>query len=251
MVFLTAFGDNRLLAYTPEGRQLAVLPTANHPAALAYASRRRELYVACEGAGRLQVFSLPAFKLAREVELGLEAYPTSLALSADESTLWIGSYFGKLIEFDMATEKPRREIPMPDVVNGTTLTPDGTTLLVSVQGKLLFVDPATCTIRTTIETVKFTAPCLALSAGKLSLLDAQHWQTFPIDLAGGTLGKPSPAPVQTRAMALDPATGHLFAADWMNARLLEFDGPRLPPHHPTARSGIGIGDSAVKVKGEG
>lgn len=226
VIFLTAFGDNQLLAYTPEGRQLAMLPTANHPAALAYASRSHELYVACEGAGRLQVFSLPELKLTREVDLGLEAYPTSLALSADEGTLWIGSYFGKLIEFDMASGKPRRTIPMPDVVNGTTLTADGKTLLVSVQGKLLFVDPATGSITTTINTVKFTAPCLSLSAGKLALLDAQHWEMLPIDLTTGTLGKPEPAPVQTRAMALDPATGHLFACDWMNARLLELDGTR-------------------------
>ena len=226
VILLAAFGDNQLLAYAPDGRPLAVLPTANHPDALAYAARRRELFVACEGAGRLQIFSLPALKPVREVDLGLEAYPTSLALSADEGTLWIGGYFGKLIEFDVASEKVRRTIAMPDVVNGVALTPDGSTVLVALQGKLLFVDPATGSILTTLNTVKFTAPFVSLSAGKPELLDAAHWQLLPIDLAAKQLGNPEPAPLPTRALAIDPAGGHLFACDWKTARLLEYDGPR-------------------------
>ena len=78
----------------------------------------------------------------------------------------------------------------------------------------------------TIDTVKFTTPCLTLPDGKLAVIDAEHWQAYPIDVAAGKLGAPLPAPGQTRALAVDPATGHLSACDWRNARLLEFDGER-------------------------
>lgn len=247
VVFLTAFGDNQLLAYTPEGRQLAILPTANHPAAMAYVSRWKELYVACEGAGRLQIFSLPELKPAGEVDLGWESYPTGLALSADETTLWIASYFGRIIEFDIATRKPRGEIGMPDVVNGVTVTADGKTLLVACQGKLACVDLTIRKIVTTINTVKFTAQCRYSADGKPVLLDVEHWQTFPIDLAAGKLGEPSPMPVQTRAMALNPTSGHLFASDWMNARLLEFDGTRCIRTIPLPEPALAV--AVVQVQG--
>lgn len=227
VIFGAAFGDNRLLVYASDGRQLAVLPTAHHPAALAYARRRKELYLACEGSGCLQVLALPDLHPVTEIKLGLEAYPTSLALSTDENTLWIASYFGsKIIEFDVATRSPLRDIPLPDVVNGVALAPDGHTLLVSLPGKLAFVDTTKGKIITTINTIKFTTSCISLPDGKLILLDAARWQMYPVDVTTGKLGAPVPAPAQTRALALDPATGHLFAADWLNSRLLEFDGAR-------------------------
>ncbi len=226
LVLGAAYGDNRLIIYAPDGRQLAIIPTAHHPAAVAYASRRRELYVACEGADRLMVFSLPALRQVTEIRL-TEAYPTSLALSAEESTLWVGCYFGsRLLELDLATRKIRREMPFPDVVNGVAFAPDGRTLLVSLPGKLMLVDSAAGKATATIETVKFTTPCVTLPDGQPYLLDAEHWQMYPVEVAGEKLGPPAPAPGQTRALAVDSATGHLFACDWRNSRLLELDGER-------------------------
>lgn len=227
VLFATAYGDNRLLAFTPDGRLLAALPTPHHPAALAWAPTRRELYVACEGAGRLLVYALPDLRLTDTVDLGLEAYPTGLALAADEATLWIGSFFGsRIIELDLASRRPRRELPMPGIVNGVALAPDGKTLLVSLPGKLAFVDATAGTVTAVVDTVKFTGPCLRLPDGRVALVDAERWQLLPVDVARHRLDAPVPAPAQTRALAVDPHSGHLFAADWMNRRLLEFDGAR-------------------------
>ncbi len=227
VVFGAAYGDNRLLAYAPDGRQLAILPTAHHPAALAYSRQRKELYVACEGPGCLQIFSLPELRLEAEVVPGADAYPTGLALSAEEATLWIASYFGsKLIELDLATRRPRREITLPDVVNGVCPAPEGKRLVASLPGKVAVVDPAEGKVIATMETVKFTTPCVDLPGKGLVVIDAERWEAYPIDLDAGRLGAPVPAPAQTRALAVDFATGHLFACDWRNARLLEFEGER-------------------------
>lgn len=223
-----AYGDNRVLVCRPDGQVLAVLPTAHHPAALAYARGRKELYVACEGAGRIQIISLPLLRPAGEIDLGLEAYPISLALSPDESTLWVGSFFGsKVIELDLATRHPRRELHVSDIVNGIALAPDNNTLLVSLPGKLAFLDLKRGEVTATAETVKFTAACVPAADGTPVLLDAAHWQCWPVDMAAHKLGKPQPAPAQTRAQVIDPASGHRYAGDWLNARLLEFNGSRL------------------------
>lgn len=227
VIFAAAYGDNRLLACDPQGKLLAMLPTAHHPSALAYSAQRKELFVACEGNGHILIYSLPDLHAAGEIDLGLEAYPIGLALSPDDKTLWVASFFGsKIIELDTATRKPRREIHLPDIVNGLALAPDGNTLLVPLPGKLAFVDLARGEVSSVVATVKFTAAPLRTPDGKLALLDAEHWQLLPVELAAGKLGAPIPAPAQTRALAFDPATGHLFAGDWLNCRLLELDGPR-------------------------
>ena len=109
-------------------------------------------------------------------------------------------------------------------MNGLTLAPDGNTMLVSLPNKLAFVDLARGEETASVATVKFTASCLREPNGTLGLIDAQHWQLIPVDITAHSLGTPTSAPAQTRALAFDPATGHLFAGDWLNDRLLEYDG---------------------------
>jgi len=226
-IFAADYADNRLVICDANGKVKAVLPTSHHPNALIISKKRNELYVACEGAGKLQVYSLPDLKLKETIDLTIESYPTGLALSKDEKTLWIASFFGsKIIEFDMENRKPLRNLPMPNVVNGVALAADGT-LLVSMPNALAFVDISTGKISSTADTIKFTANFLQKPDGTIYLIDAEHWQLLPIDIVARKLGKPIPAPAQTRAMAYDMTTGHLFAGDWMNNRLLEIDGGKI------------------------
>jgi lysophospholipase L1-like esterase/sugar lactone lactonase YvrE len=226
-IFAADYADNRLVVCDGTGKVKAVLPTPHHPNALAISKGRKELYVACEGAGKLLVYSLPDLKLKETIDLTIESYPTGLALSKDEKTLWIASFFGsKIIEFDLENRKPLRNFPMPNVVNSVALAADGT-LLVSMPNALAFVDTVTGKIASTADTVKFTANFLQKPDGTIYLIDAEHWQMLPVDVAARKLGKPIPAPAQTRAMAYDMTTGHLFAGDWMNNRLLEIDGGKI------------------------
>ncbi len=231
-IFAADYADNRLVVCDANGKVKAVLPTPHHPNSLAISKGRKELYVACEGAGKLQIYSLPDLKLKQTIDLTIESYPTGLALSKDEKTLWIASFFGsKIIEFDLENRKPLRNFPMPNVVNGVALATDGT-LLVSLPNALAFVDTATGKIALTSDTVKFTANFLQKPDGTLFLIDAEHWQMLPVDVTARKLGKPIPAPAQTRAMAYDMTTGHLFAGDWMNNRLLEIDGRKIVNDKP-------------------
>lgn len=237
-VFLAGYGDNRVVVCDENGRTKAIFSTPHHPAALAVSRKNNEMYVACEGAGKLQIYSLPAMKLNEEIDLSLESYPNGIAITPDEKTMWIASFFGcKVMEFDIANRKVLRSITMPNVVNGVSLAPDGT-LLVSLPNQVAFIDVASGKF-TTVDTVKFTANFLRMPDGNIALIDAERWQLLPIDTAAKKVGKPVPAPAQTRAMMYDES-GKLFAGDWMNKRLLTIENDKLVSDKPLPISAMAI-----------
>ncbi len=227
IIFGADYRDNRVIACDEKGVIKAVMPTPHHPAAIVYSKKNHEIYVGCEGAGKIQVYQLPVMRLKEEIDLGIESYPTGMAISADEKTLYIASFFGsKVIEYDIANRKVSRTFAMPNVVNNLALAADGT-LLVSLPNALVFFDIANAKILSTVDTVKFTANFLCKPDGTIALINAENWEMLPIDVAARKLAKPIPAPAQTRAMAYDNKTGRLYAGDWMNNRLLTIENGKI------------------------
>jgi lysophospholipase L1-like esterase len=218
----TAFAENSVVGFSrTTGKQVGRVQVGHHPMGITWSGKRGELYVACEGSGRLDVIRLPDFSAAGSIPLG-DVYPVSVAVSEDEATAWVGTFFGgSVIQVDLEQRKPLRTVPIGALVEAVAISRSGSLVLAAARDKgIVFIDASTGKILTTVRATKHAASFLARRDGRIGAIDTAAWTLSPIDAAGKLVGSPAPAPFESRAMAVDPQTDDLWAGDWKNGRIV-------------------------------
>jgi DNA-binding beta-propeller fold protein YncE/lysophospholipase L1-like esterase len=225
-VVATAFAENSVVAFSrTTGKQVGRVQVGHHPMGIAYSGKRRELYVACEGSGRLDVLRLPDVASAGSIPLG-DVYPVSVAVSEDETSAWVGTFFGaSVIQVDLEQRKPLRTVPIGALVEAVAISRGGSLVLAAARDKgIVFIDAATGKILTTVRATKYAASFLARRDGMIGVIDTAAWTMSPLDAAGKLVGSPAPAPFESRAMTSDPQDDALWAGDWKNGRIVRIAG---------------------------
>src|SRR5262249_44570412 len=143
-VVATSFSENCVVGFSrTTGKQVGRVQVGHHPMGIAVAGKRREVYLACGGSGRLGLLPLPGFSAAAPLPRG-DVYPVSVAVSEDETTAWVGTFFGgSVIHVDLERRKALRTISIGALVEGVALSRDGSTVLAAARDKgIVFIDAA-------------------------------------------------------------------------------------------------------------
>jgi hypothetical protein len=218
----TSFTENAVAAYSrTSGKRIGKIRVGHHPMGVAASVRRRELYVACEGSGRLDVLRLPDFEPAGSIPLG-DVYPVSVVLSEDEATAWVGTFFGgSVVQVDLERRKALRTVSIGALVEGVAISPDGSTVLAAARDKgIVFVDAVAGKVLSTVPASKYAASFFPARDGILRVIDTADWTLSAVDVAARKIEPPVPAPVPSRAVAWDPEAQELWAGDWKNGRIV-------------------------------
>jgi lysophospholipase L1-like esterase len=226
----SSFTENSVAAYSrSSGKLIGKVRVGHHPMGIAVSVKRRELYVACEGSGRIDVLRLPEFELAGSIPLG-DVYPVSIALSGDDATAWVGTFFGSsVMQVDLERRKPLRTVSIGALVEGVAMSSDGSTVLAAARDKgIVFVDTAAGKIVATVPASKYAASFFPARDGVLGVIDTAAWTLSGVDVPGKKIDPPLPAPVESRAVAWDPQALELWAGDWKNGRIVRVAGSGAP-----------------------
>ena len=89
---------------------------------------------------------------------------------------------------------------------------------------ILFIDSAAGTILSTAPATRYAASFFTARDGTIGVVDTATWTISAVDTAARSVGSPTPAPFESRAMAVDPQTRDLWAADWKNGRIVRIPG---------------------------
>jgi len=230
-VVASSFADNCVVAFSKTtGAPVGCVPVGHHPMGIAYNDKRRELYVACEGGGRLDVIRLPDFVAAGSIPLG-EVYPVSVALADDGRTAWVGTFFGSsVLQVDLEQRKSIRTIPIGALVEGVALGDAGRVVLAAARDKgIVFIDAREGKILSTVRGTRYGASFVTTREGTIHAIDTAEWTLSAVDAAGRGVQSPAPAPFESRAMVTDPKTGDLWAGDWRNGRIVRIAGAAVTP----------------------
>ena len=215
LIAVSSFTDNAVYAFSAEtGKEIACVPVGHHPMDLAYSPKRKELYITCEAVGKIEVVSIPDFKLKAPIEVG-DIYPLAIELTKDEDTAWTGNYWAAgVTEIDLAKRKVKRSIPAGAgaFVESLLLLEERRLLLAGTQKGLVAINT------TTGEVVK-TLPldyigCLVRGPGeRVRAIDTGNWQAHTLSVPALVVTKTAPQPLPTRAMAADELTGDVWAGN--------------------------------------
>ncbi len=220
-VAASSFTGNTVQAFSLEtGKQVACVAVGHHPMGLAYNSKRKELYVACEGSGRLDVIAIPKFEKTGTIELG-DVYPVSIALSEDGATAWTANFFGcNISEIDLAGRKVKRTIPLGNLGESVLLCQDGKTLLAATRKFTACIDLQKGEITDKINTSEYSSALFMDSKGQIGAIDTEKWVLFPIDVQKKAASPSVAAPFQARALIADPQTHDILAGDCGNNEIV-------------------------------
>ncbi len=213
-VAVSSFTENTVYAFSLEtGKLAASAAVGHHPMGLAYNPKLKELYVACEGSGRLDVISIPTFKKTGTIELG-DVYPGSIALSGDGETAWTANFFGSSVsEIDLPGRRIRRTLPIKNLGEAVILAQDGKTLLAATRDITICIDLQKWEIAGKIKTSEYGSAFFKDGKGQISNVDTAKWTMCPIDVEKKIVLPPVPAPYPARALIADPRTGDILAGD--------------------------------------
>ena len=229
IVVASSFTRNAVYAFAGDGKLLACVPVGPHPMGLAYSAKRRELYVTCEGNGSVEVIALPSFKLQDPIKLG-DVYPDGIVLSPDESSAWTANFFGSgLSQIDLAKRTVIRTVPLGALTEGVAFCPAQNTVVAATRGHLAFVNATDGAVLKTAKATDYAASFFRAADGQLFVIDTATWQTSLVDPAAETALPAAAAPYPARAVALDAATGALWAGDAARGKIVRLDGPGAKP----------------------
>jgi len=230
-VAASSFAENTVVAFSKtSGQPICCVPVGHHPMGIAYSGKRRELYVACEGSGRLDVIRIPEFTLAGSIPLG-EVYPDCIALADDERTAWVGTFFGgSVVRVDLEQRKPTRTVSIGALVEGVAVADGGRLVLAAVRDKgIVFIDAGEGKTLTTAPASRYAASFLETRDGTIHAIDTAAWTLSAVDAKVRSVGSPLPAPFESRALVLDPKTDELWAGDWKSGRIVRIADDRVIP----------------------
>src|SRR5262249_29761825 len=182
-VVARSFAGNIVVAFSrATGKQIGCVQVGHHPMGIAYSGSRRELFVACEGSGRLDVIRLPGFEPAGSIPLG-DVYPVAIALSEDEKTAWVGTFFGgSVIQVDLEHRKPIRTISIGALVEGVALADGGRVVIAAAREKgIVFIDPKEGKILSTVKGTPYAASFFAARDGTIHAIDTEAWTLSAVD----------------------------------------------------------------------
>jgi lysophospholipase L1-like esterase len=229
-VVASSFTENSVVAFSrTTGQQVGCVPVGHHPMGIAYSGKRRELYVACEGGGRLDVIRLPEFERAGSIPLG-EVYPVGIAL-ADERTAWVGTFFGgSVIQVDLEQRKPIRTISIGALVEGIAVGNEGRVVLAAARDKgIVFIDSREGRILSTVRGTQYAASFFATREGTIHAIDTAAWTLSAVDVTARSIHSPRPSPFEARALITDPETDAIWAGDWKSGRIVRVAEGRVIP----------------------
>ena len=227
----SSFAENAVLAFSrTSGKPIGSVAVGHHPMGLAYSGTRRELYVACEGSGRLDVIRLPDFVPAGSIPLG-DVYPVSVALTDDGRTAWVGTFFGgSVLEVDLERRQPIRTVSIGALVEGVAVGDGGRVVLAAARDKgIVFIDSREGKILSTVRGTPYAASFFATREGSLHVIDTAAWTMSAVDAIRRSLQSPQPSPFEARAIVADPETDALWAGDCRNGRIVRLSGGAAIP----------------------
>lgn len=224
LMAVSSFTRNAVYLFGRDGRDhgklRAVVPVGHHPGGMVFNPARSELYVACEGPGRVDVIDLRTSACVASIALDDDDYPTSLALAPDGMTAWVGSYYGSCVtELDLVGRRSGRTIPVGAFVQSVMLTADGARLLAGTSQGIVAIDLAAGVVAERLP-VDFVGAFVPLPGGDVGAVETVFWQMHV--LSAGNLQPKSVAapPFASRGLAHDPASGTWWAGDWQRDRLV-------------------------------
>ena len=230
-VAVSSYSRNAVFAFSTNGELIACVRVGHHPMGLAWSAQRNELYVTCEGSGRIDVIQLPGFTLAGSIALG-DVYPVSIALSADERMAWTGNFFGSSVsEIDLAARKVKRTIPIGSIVEGVTVLPDGT-LLAAARDGVAKVDVQAGNVTKRVKVSDYAASFF-YADDRLGVIDTATWKMAVLNPDDLTVKATEDAPYAARAMALDGK--QLWCGDCERGALVRVD---LATHKSSALADV-------------
>jgi YVTN family beta-propeller protein len=226
---------------------------ADRPGALARSLRsvRPTVYVPNSGSDTVSVIDPRTFRVVRTVRVGNE--PQHVVPSWDLKTLWVNNDLGNsLTPITGSTGRFRRAVPVDDPYN-LYFTPDGryAVVMASARRELVFRDPHTMAVRTTVH-----VPCAGVNHADFSA-DGRYFlvscefsgQVLKVDTARrkvvGVLRLPrraghmAPKPQDVK---LSPNGSRFFIADMMSDGVWVLDGRslRVLRFLPTGRGAHGL-----------
>ena len=227
-IVASSFSRNAVYAFDDAGRPLACVSVGHHPMGLAWNATLRELYVACEGSGRIEVIGFPDFRLKDPIVLG-DVYPIALALSEDGRTLWSVNFFGSsLSEIDLGSRKVRRTIPLGAIGTGL-FAPSGGKPLVAVAGEeAVFVDPVSAAVLKRVKVSANPGSFFVDAQGRPAIVDTGRWTLSAVDPVAMSVAPAGEAPYRARAL-FSVDGGGVLAGDCERGRVVRrFPGRPAP-----------------------
>ena len=226
VIAVSSFTDNAVYAFSAEtGKEIACVPVRHHPMDMAYSARRRELYVTCEAVGRIEVISVPDFKLKAPIEVG-DIYPLAIELTRDEDAAWTGNYWAASVaEIDLAERKVKRSIPAGAgaCVESLLLLEERGLLLAGTKEGLVAIDTAAGKVVRTLP-LDYIG-CLTRGPGEtVRAIDTGNWQAHTLSVPDLIVTKTVPQPLPTRAIVVDEKTGDTWAGNSDTHKLVRISG---------------------------
>ncbi len=224
LVAVSSFTGNAVyLLDRDDGKLRAVVPVGHHPGGMAWSPKRQELYVACEGPGRVDVIDLHTSDRIASIALDDDHYPTSLALAPDGKTAWVGSYYGSCVtELDLAGRRSKRTIPVGAFVQSVAIAPDGARLLAGTSQGIVVIDLAAGSVGVRLP-VDFVGAFVPLPGGDVGAVETVFWQMHVMRADTFQPKAVAAPPFASRGLALDAGTGELWAGDWRRHKLVRVD----------------------------
>ncbi len=221
MVAVSSFTLNAVsLLNRATGKLVAQIPVRHHPGGLAFSARRRELYVACEGTGAIDVIDVAACKKVASVPLDDDDYPNSIVLTPDGATAWVANYYSSSVaEIDVQGRKVRRRIPVGGLAQSVALIADPRRVLAGTTSGIAVVDPAAGRVVSRLP-VDFAGAFLPLPGDRVGAIETVYWRMHVFHARTLDEGTEARSPFAGRGIARDPSSGALWAGDWQNHRLV-------------------------------
>ncbi|MDA0838596.1 MAG: GDSL-type esterase/lipase family protein [Planctomycetota bacterium] len=225
IVVVSSFTDNAVYAFEAEtGKEIACVPVGHHPMDMAYSAKRKELYVTCEAVGKIEVISIPDFKLKAAIKVG-DIYPLAIELTKDEDTAWTGNYWAAgVTEIDLAEHKVKRTISAGAgaFVESLLFLEKRGLLLAGTQKGLVAIDTAAGKI---IKTLPLDyIGCLVRDPAGVRAIDTGNWRTHTLSVPDLVVTKTAPQPLPTRAVTADDKTGDVWAGNSDTHKLVKISG---------------------------
>lgn len=223
----SSYAQNYVAAFLEEnGELLGTAQVGTHPMGMVYSQKRKELYVACEGSGQIQIISLPRFESVGVIKLG-DVYPVSVALSPDQNRLWTANFFGSSVcEIDLASRKICRTFPLGALGEAIILSPDARFLIVAMRKQIGWVDIEKGRVVHKANASDYASAFFVDAESQIGVLDTASWNCFPVDLTARDLRSPVPAPFPARALICDLKTRDLWAGDCERHEIVRISASR-------------------------
>ncbi|HUW34051.1 MAG TPA: GDSL-type esterase/lipase family protein [Planctomycetota bacterium] len=229
LIAATSFTGNTVCIFSAQsGKLVARIPVGHHPVGVAYSPARRKIYAACEGAGRIEVISVPELRREAPLEIG-DVYPMGIAISSDGRTAWTADFFGSGIsEIDLEAGTVRRRIALGQLTEAVAAVEGERKLLVATHNGVMLVDLAKGEAAVNLGVSKWIGGFIAGPGGRLTAIDAMEWRGFVLD-PNGWKAAPAAIPAQARAIVPDPGGDGFYAGDCLNGKLIRVRGGDAKP----------------------